>query len=790
MTKPPQRFPANALRPTAYWLLGLAVVCLVAVLGLEMLFDSLRDELGASRANEQARLFIGDDIVRGIRDIETDLYRLAATSSDAEAARVRRAIDRHVEGIERDLHVLVRGGTVERVLPLNLEGHDDMRVTATYRPPAGDGGYVMETIEVGPQLATMAELADTLKHLVLRRGDCESRQDFKCLQNLQPELTRFLKQLPSHVERIGENANRLYFSSNQRLRELEDDLGSRQRHLKLVEKTLISLVIVLAGVISVLLVFRLGQINRRLEAALADMAAARAEAEQASRAKSEFVSRMSHELRTPLNAIIGFADLLEAEPLSPSHRNYVSLINSSGRHLMELINAVLDLAKIEAGGLVLEEISFDFAAAIDDVKAIVGERAAGKNLEFVATVSPALPRRVMGDPTRLRQVLINLLVNAVKFTEQGTVSLRVAPDGGDIQFAVRDSGIGMDEQACRRLFQPFSQGDESITRRYGGTGLGLVISKELIEAMGGDIEVESAPGAGTCFWFRLPLKPAPDVPGMAAAATPAAAVAESALISRIAGRALLVDDNLVNQKVAGAMLAKLGLSYDLAGNGVEAVRCVGNKDYALVLMDVEMPEMDGITATRRIRDREALEGRARLPIIAMTANALQEDRERCLAAGMDGYVAKPISRKTLQDELNRVFSDQSESPCLAAAPQSKEQAMEERVFDQEAALDMMGGDHDLLKELARMFIDNSPRTLGELNAALAAGDRVALKRSAHTLKGLFATFVCLRGETIARELEQVAGDSGVALERCRELADGVRDRVDALNAALAHYVAG
>ncbi|MBK6677336.1 MAG: response regulator [Rhodocyclaceae bacterium] len=665
MTKPPQRFPANALRPTAYWLLGLAVVCLVAVLGLEMLFDSLRDELGASRANEQARLFIGDDIVRGIRDIETDLYRLAATSSDAEAARVRRAIDRHVEGIERDLHVLVRGGTVERVLPLNLEGHDDMRVTATYRPPAGDGGYVMETIEVGPQLATMAELADTLKHLVLRRGDCESRQDFKCLQNLQPELTRFLKQLPSHVERIGENANRLYFSSNQRLRELEDDLGSRQRHLKLVEKTLISLVIVLAGVISVLLVFRLGQINRRLEAALADMAAARAEAEQASRAKSEFVSRMSHELRTPLNAIIGFADLLEAEPLSPSHRNYVSLINSSGRHLMELINAVLDLAKIEAGGLVLEEISFDFAAAIDDVKAIVGERAAGKNLEFVATVSPALPRRVMGDPTRLRQVLINLLVNAVKFTEQGTVSLRVAPDGGDIQFAVRDSGIGMDEQACRRLFQPFSQGDESITRRYGGTGLGLVISKELIEAMGGDIEVESAPGAGTCFWFRLPLKPAPDVPGMAAAATPAAAVAESALISRIAGRALLVDDNLVNQKVAGAMLAKLGLSYDLAGNGVEAVRCVGNKDYALVLMDVEMPEMDGITATRRIRDREALEGRARLPIIAMTANALQEDRERCLAAGMDGYVAKPISRKTLQDELNRVFSDQSESPCLA-----------------------------------------------------------------------------------------------------------------------------
>ena len=792
MTSFLRRLPADALRPTAYWLLGLAVACLVAVLGLEMLFDSLRDELEVNRANEQARLFIGDDIVRGIRAIETDLYRLAATSSDAEAARVRHAIDRHIEATERDLYVLSHGGTVERLLPLNLEGHDDMKVTASYRPPAADSGYVMESIEVGPQLATMAELADTLEYLVLRRGDCESRQDFKCLQALQPEMTQFLKQLPSHVERIGENANRLYFSSNQRLRELEDDLGTRQRRLKLAEKILISLVIVLAGAISVLFVLRLNQINRRLEGALADMALAKSEAEQASRAKSEFVSRMSHELRTPLNAIIGFADLLEAEPLSPSHRNYVSLINSSGRHLMELINAVLDLAKIEAGGLVLEDIPFDFAAAIEDVKTIVTERAADKNLEFVATVSPALPRHVMGDPTRLRQVLINLLVNAVKFTEEGMVTLRVAPDGGDIQFAVRDSGIGMDEQARSRLFQPFSQGDDSITRRYGGTGLGLVISKELIEAMGGAIEVESAPGAGTCFWFRLPLKPAPIPAGAdAEVAAPAeASFAEQPVASLVGGRVLLVDDNLVNQKVAGAMLDKLGLPYDLAGNGVEAVRRVQEAGYAAVLMDMEMPEMDGITATRRIREWEQQQGRMRLPIIAMTANALQEDRERCLAAGMDGYVAKPISRKILQDELSRVFSDKAEPPRTAVEPQSKEQSMEERIFDQEAALEMMGDDDDLLKELARMFIDNAPQTFGELNAALGAADRVALKRSAHTLKGLFATFVCPQGVAVARELEQAAADPGVTLERCRELAGGVRERVEALSAALARYVAG
>ena len=777
-----------SLRPTVYGLLGLAVVCLVAVLGLEVLFDSLRDEVEASRANEQARLFVGDDIVRGIRGVETDLYRLAATSNDAETARVRHAIDRHIEAIERDLDVLTRGGTVERRLPLNLEGYDDMKVTATYQPPDTESGYVMESIEIGPQLATMAKLADTLEYLVLRRSDCESRQDFKCLQVLQPELTQFLKQLPASMERIGENANRLYFSSSQHMRELEDDLGARRGHLKLVEKILISLVIVLAGVIAVLFVLRLNQTNRRLEGALTDMAAAKAEAEQASRAKSEFVSRMSHELRTPLNAIIGFADLLEAEPLLPSHHNYVSLINSSGRHLMELINAVLDLAKIEAGGLVLEEISFDFADAIEDVKTIVAKRATDKNLDFVATVSPALPRYVMGDPTRLRQVLINLLVNAVKFTEEGMVSLTVAPNGGDIQFAVRDSGIGMDEQALNRLFQPFSQGDDSITRRYGGTGLGLVISKELIEAMGGAIEVESVPDVGTCFRFRLPLKPASTPVGTATVVAEAAVEAPMAGLAD--GRVLLVDDNRVNQKVAGAMLDKLGLPYDLADNGAEAVQRVRETNYAVVLMDMEMPEMDGITATLHIRKWEAEQGRTYLPIVAMTANALQEDRERCLAAGMDGYIAKPISRKTLQDELSRVFSKKAEPPRAAAAQPSEEPLMKDEGFDQEAALEMMGGDQDLLKELARMFIDNSPQTLGELNAALVAGDREVLKRSAHTLKGLFATFACSQGEAIARELEQAAESSSVTLERCRTLAEGVHGSVDALSAALARYVAG
>jgi signal transduction histidine kinase/ActR/RegA family two-component response regulator len=409
-----------------------------------------------------------------------------------------------------------------------------------------------------------------------------------------------------------------------------------------------------------------GQRARASAARERALAVAKEAAEQASRAKSEFVSRMSHELRTPLNAVIGFAELLQAEPLTPSQQHFVGLITSSGKHLMELINTVLDHAKIEAGGVTLERMTYDLDETIDAVRNIVLARANAKGLDLSIDTSPALPKRMVGDPTRLRQVLINLINNAIKFTDAGYVQLSITRETESLLFQVRDTGIGMDAAMLQRLFKPFMQADESITRKYGGTGLGLVISKELVEAMGGHIEVESQVDVGTTFRVFLPLHQASEVqprPLHHAHRGPSAS-ADLPVSECVPGRILVVDDNWVNQQLAAAMLGRLDLEFELADDGLIALERIARHPYALVLMDMEMPGLDGLSTTRRIRELEGDRGRPRVPIIAMTANALAEDRQRCFDSGMDGYVAKPMSLSILEQEIKRVLSASPDVPSL------------------------------------------------------------------------------------------------------------------------------
>lgn len=641
------------LDPSTRWLLGIGLLCLVVVLGLMLFFDGLQDELRARSANERARLFAGEEIVRSIHGLEKDLYLLATTSNKAAMQRVKRSIENHLAKLKHDLQVLEKGGSIRQEVLLNLEGHDEMVREFSYFPDSKTSAYVMEMIEIAPLLDQVQERVTELERLLERGWAYQEGEDYRGFFLLQDEFDNFLKHLPPYFSRLDENANRLFFEGNSRLLELEAELASQRARLKKIELGLMALVMMLAGLMSIFFLHRVKIANLKLENALDEMSQAKNEAERASRAKSEFVSRMSHELRTPLNAIIGFAELLGSEPLPSSQKTYVDLINSSGKHLMELINAVLDHAKIEAGSMTLEQIEYDLPKTIDSVRSIVQDQASARGLNFVADIAADLPVRVIGDPTRLRQVLINLLVNAVKFTEQGSVELRVAVDHKQLIFSIRDTGIGMDEKNLARLFKPFAQADETITRKYGGTGLGLLISKELIEAMGGTIETESAVGVGTCFWLSLPLVPGktPDAP------KPVLREQKPDSIRHLVqGKVLLVDDNRVNQQLGIAMLKRLQLDFEVAENGLIALQKLADSNFSLVLMDMEMPEMDGLAATREIRRLEAQATDHRhLPIIAMTANALVEDREQCFAAGMDGYISKPISLKVLESEIKRLF---------------------------------------------------------------------------------------------------------------------------------------
>jgi len=495
-------------------------------------------------------------------------------------------------------------------------------------------------------------------------------------------------------------------------------------------------------------------------------------AEEATRLKSDFVANMSHEIRTPMTAILGMTELVLQDGLPPRQEAYLRKIEGAGKHLLSLLNDILDFSKIEAGKMIIEHVNFALCEVLDRVTAIIGEQARAKGLAFKVTVADDVPGNLVGDPVRIAQVLTNYATNAVKFTEAGQIDVNVTvvaqqANEIDIRFSVRDTGCGLDTDQCLRLFSSFQQADSSITRKHGGTGLGLAISRQLAEHMHGSVGVHSAPGNGSEFWFtvRVGLGTAPDeaVRGCAGVQRPRPHQAKLSAL-----RLLLVEDNPLNQEVALALLGHFGILADLADNGAIAVEKVQQAQYDLVLMDMQMPVMDGLAATRAIR---ALPGGQTLPIVAMTANAMASDRQICLAAGMNDHLGKPIDIDQLIARISRWTNvvtagdasspDSGPSEALDVAPPAAEVVTlptksAAPLLNIEAGLRRSLNREALYVRTLKSFLTHFSNAADKLADALAATDMAALTLAAHSLKGAAGQIGADQLSECARELEASA----------------------------------
>ncbi|MBT5055204.1 MAG: response regulator [Gemmatimonadetes bacterium] len=530
------------------------------------------------------------------------------------------------------------------------------------------------------------------------------------------------------------------------------------------------------------------EVSRR-EMAESEAQQAQEIAEVANRSKSAFLANTSHEIRTPLNAILGMAQVLGEEDLTDEQTSYLQTLTQASEGLIRVVDDILDLSKIEAGQLELEVLPFDPREVIEQVCRTIEPRIQDRGLQFDVHLDDHLPPRLEGDSGRLRQILLNLLSNATKFTEKGSIRLvaEISTDTKELNVAVSDTGIGIPPERQVAVFEPFQQADTSTTRLFGGTGLGLSICRRLAHMMGGSIDLTSTPGHGSTFRLVLPFDTAQMDPETRPEVTPDEEQAPTAPQQL---RVLLAEDNALNRRVARALLASDQHEIVEAENGRIAVAAYHEQPFDLVLMDIQMPEMDGFDATAALRAYEQEQGSPRVPIIALTAHAMQGDRERCLAAGMDDFVSKPIRKAALREAIDRVMRVQTKADL--SHPATIEPPIESSGLDPSALQELRelaGMDADFSFEgFVTLFMEIAPQTLDAARGALRDMDTAALHRHVHTLRGsareVGATGLAQRAEVLEHRLKEgidtdVAADldelAKLLADTCRQLIDLVRD---------------